>query len=370
MRKYWQVLIAALLGSAVSPAAAIVLDGQRFNEPYGPPLAIQTVQTGFGDNQSELNALYARVVGDDLFLMLTGNLETNGNRINLFFDTQPGGMNRVIRPASAFDDLTFDEGFAPDYFSIAQARRSAFDFRHHVLGTDVTADADGFNDVFEGENTGIAQTPVGEFFDASFGIAFDNSNEAGVTEGETVSGPADAQAAADVRTGLELRIPLSAIGNPQESFRLLAFIVGRGNQFLSNQFLPGLEAPQENLGSDGLGNSYATLGLLDFNDIPGEQFLEISLLPAQAGDFDGSGTVEQGDLNLVLNNWGSSDLAGLDGWVSQRPVLGQVDQGELNIVLNNWGSSLPPSMSSNGVPEPIGCGTVALVGLAMLRRRS
>ncbi|MEM8781304.1 MAG: hypothetical protein AAGE65_00485 [Planctomycetota bacterium] len=79
------------------------------------------------------------------------------------------------------------------------------------------------------------------------------------------------------------------------------------------------------------------------------------------GDFNGSGRVEQGDLNLVLNNWGSDrgDWANADGFASV-----QVDQEELNAVLNNWGAAAAPSFTANpGVPEP---GVAALVGLAAL----
>src|SRR5690606_36203290 len=46
---------------------------------------------------------------------------------------------------------------------------------------------------------------------AGIGVAFDNSNTAGVTGG---SGAADPLAALAVTTGVELGIPLAALGNP------------------------------------------------------------------------------------------------------------------------------------------------------------
>ncbi|MEM8782409.1 MAG: hypothetical protein AAGE65_06065 [Planctomycetota bacterium] len=69
------------------------------------------------------------------------------------------------------------------------------------------------------------------------------------------------------------------------------------------------------------------------------------------GDFDGSGQVEQRDLNLVLNNWGQTRG---DDWVN---VLGlstdQVDQEELNRVLNHWGDTAnAPDLRGQTVPEP------------------
>ncbi|MEM8781310.1 MAG: hypothetical protein AAGE65_00520 [Planctomycetota bacterium] len=72
------------------------------------------------------------------------------------------------------------------------------------------------------------------------------------------------------------------------------------------------------------------------------------------GDFNASGQVEQGDLNLVLNNWGvNTAAAGIpSGWVNTDGLDGAVDQAELNAVLNNWGSTLAPSFAGPAVPEP------------------
>ncbi|MEM1445529.1 MAG: cyanophycinase [Planctomycetota bacterium] len=83
------------------------------------------------------------------------------------------------------------------------------------------------------------------------------------------------------------------------------------------------------------------------------------------GDFDASGSVEQSDLNLVLNNWGSvrgawSNTGGLS--------TDTVDQEELNRVLNHWGSSASPDFSDGlAIPEPNAA--AALPGLLLLRRR-
>ncbi|MEM1097274.1 MAG: SGNH/GDSL hydrolase family protein [Planctomycetota bacterium] len=91
----------------------------------------------------------------------------------------------------------------------------------------------------------------------------------------------------------------------------------------------------------------------------------LGLLLGLAGDFDGDGRVAQGDLNLVLNGWGTprGDWANADGFQSAG-----VDQEELNRVLNNWGSAGRPDFTGVTAPEPA-LAVVAWVGLAVLRRR-
>ena len=72
-----------------------------------------------------------------------------------------------------------------------------------------------------------------------------------------------------------------------------------------------------------------------------------------AGDYNDSGQVEQGDLDLVLLNWGSEippdDVP--EGWVNQQPTDdGTIDQNDLDGVLLNWGNS--SQSVSAAVPEP------------------
>ncbi|MCH2059957.1 MAG: hypothetical protein MK183_04965 [Verrucomicrobiales bacterium] len=257
---------------------AIEVDGSR-EAQYGQALAIQQVQTGFGDPGSELDAAYALIAEDRLFLMLTGNLEANFNKLAVFIDSVEGGQNRILgneNPnndnwAEKFDGFTFDTGFAADYLLIV---------RHGFGGTKLDLD-------FAGIGAGNTGALVGSFnpsalgtsgpFAASLGInlGFNNSNSAGV--GSSQGQAADSTAAANVLTGVELEIPLALIGNPGGDIRVCAMINGHGHDYLSNQFLGAMPTGTTNLGTDGWGNFIggSSLGGIDLNNYAGDQFFII-----------------------------------------------------------------------------------------------
>ncbi len=265
---------AAALLLAAGSAAAPVLDGSR-DAIYGPPVAVQTVQTGFGDNLSELDAAYARIEGGTLYLLLTGQVESNFNKLNIWIDSVAGGQNTIVAGsnptndgwAAKYDGFTFDTGFEPDYLIIARNGffgGPRFDFDFAIIGGGPN-DFESTFDIFGGSLTGTNPS-VGA---SGIGVAYDNSNAAGVTGG---SGPADQAAAAAVTTGLELAIPLSAIGNPTGPFKISAHINGSNHDFLSNQSLGGFLPPQGNLGGDGAGNFTGDVGGIDLNQFPGNQY--------------------------------------------------------------------------------------------------
>ncbi|MEM8783552.1 MAG: hypothetical protein AAGE65_11950 [Planctomycetota bacterium] len=78
--------------------------------------------------------------------------------------------------------------------------------------------------------------------------------------------------------------------------------------------------------------------------------LQLGVSTTLPGDYNASGAVEQGDLNLVLNNWGQATAP---GWIALEQLEGAVDQAELNAVLNNWGARDTPALSeSQTIPEP------------------
>tara|TARA_R110002111_G_scaffold53361_3_gene92662 strand:+ start:160 stop:1254 length:1095 start_codon:yes stop_codon:yes gene_type:complete len=332
------------LFSLNADALGITLDGNKSGDGYGLPFAIQTVNTGFGDNLSELNAAYAQVQDGQLHLMFTGNLENVWNRLEIFIDSTPGGMNEVYRPGSVFDRFTFDDGFAPDYLLETISGPNRFHFHYSQFDEDITSGTDTYLNVFDGEEQGAAQTAVGPQ-GYSFGIAFDNSNTAGVLDGDS---PANKAAAALVATGIELSIPLPAIGNPEGPFKILAMINGASSNFLSNQFLGGLRPAQGNLGSDGLGNGYQTLALIDLNDFDGDQYFIFD--PNRlTGDINSDGFVGIEDLNLVLGSWNLNTPPGNP--LADANQDGFVGIDDLNYVLSDWNTGTPLATDTN-IPEP------------------
>ncbi|MEM1026768.1 MAG: LamG-like jellyroll fold domain-containing protein [Planctomycetota bacterium] len=86
------------------------------------------------------------------------------------------------------------------------------------------------------------------------------------------------------------------------------------------------------------------------------------------GDFNNSGGVEQGDLNLVLTNWGADRPFSDPGGTAFSTLT--VDQEELNLVLTNWGSSSAPSFVGSAVPEPAALALLGGLAAAGLRRRT
>ncbi len=131
MRSIVALLLVALL--ALPAVAVPTVDGTRDAE-YGPPIVVQAVETQFGDaappgglGGSELDAAYATIVGNRLYLMFTGNQEPNFNKLEVFIDSVAGGENTLSNmPQYDFFNgsswnsqnlggLTFDTPFTADY---------------------------------------------------------------------------------------------------------------------------------------------------------------------------------------------------------------------------------------------------------------
>ena len=273
-------LLLAGVGSYIAaPAlAAPTVDGTR-DGLYGPALAVQTVETGFGDNFSELNAGYGRIDGGRLYLMLTGNIEGNFNKIEVFIDSHAGGQNTYASAGNdgtaAMNGLAFDNGFTANYHVIARRGNNlgndVFDVDFANLGA---ASASGYFDILGGQ-TGTGSTGTG-VNGLPILVGYDNSNVGGVGGG---SAAANQAAAAAVATGLELSIALSDLGYAGGPIRVMVGVNNGDHNYWSNQFLAGLSAPQGNLGGDELGG-FTGEGAIDMTHFAGDQYFTIVPEPA------------------------------------------------------------------------------------------
>jgi hypothetical protein len=291
-------ILALLIASGTS--SADTLDGSRAGDSYGSALSVQTVQTQFGDNASELNAGYANASINNglLRLIFTVNLENNFNKLNIFIDSQAGGQNTIladdnnggVNPGTNSDGIfenysgvgaggsdngpgfTFDAGFTADYVLIARNGDSKFDL--NLLSISNALIAEETFDIFGGSTEG-SNASVGA---SAIGVAFNNSNSAGILGG---TGAADATAAQAVETGLEFWIPLASIGNPGfgDTILISAHVNGSNHDFLSNQSLGGFAAGQANLGGDGAGNFNNDVSLINLNNFSGNQFFTVTVVP-------------------------------------------------------------------------------------------
>lgn len=236
---------AALVFSAAA-SGALIVDGSRDAE-YGSALAVQQRPTSFGNatqgqvggaGGSELDAGYAAISDGRLYIFLSGNLETNFNKLEVFIDSTAGGMNRLTQIPNnqggfnrMADDgsgngLTFDAGFEADHW-ISMTAGGA--------GPDIFVDYAPLNPAGNGFFSGQTTPTNGGLINGNGGptllATLNNSNIAGVT-GSTA--PNDA---ADVATGMELSIALADLGTLGDFIRISAMINGGGHDFLSSQVL-------------------------------------------------------------------------------------------------------------------------------------
>lgn len=290
------LLLVGLLAAPVS--AQVTLDGSIAGDGYSVA-SVQKVDTDFGDNQSELNAAYARVDGSTLYLTLTGQVQNNFNKLNVFIDSIAGGQNTIapgtnqggsnpnnddwaqnysgVGPAASQNGpgFTFDAGFDADYMLILRNGNSGgdrFDVDYAVVGGGAAA-FEAAGNIFGGSLTGSNASALPG---VGIGVAYNNTNAAGVGGG---SGAANPVAAAAVQTGIELAIPLSAIGNPGPGDIVLisAHVNGSNHDYLSNQSLGGFTPPQGNPGGNGSGGFNNDVSMINLNSFADFQYFPVTI---------------------------------------------------------------------------------------------
>ncbi len=262
---------AILCVGAIVASAALASYGQISGDlstttiSYGPALALQSINTGFGDatgndstGGSELDAAYGQISGGNLYLFLAGNYENNGNHVNVFVNggnaVNQGSTLSVAATATmqAMNGSQFSPGFAAtfaydvnDYHGTLYSEEYTYNGAGTLNGGYVGALGEGSVGIAAAGSDGGVMT-----------IAINNNNVStmGATGG-AFSGPY-------ATTGLELQIPLSAIGYAGGSVEVLADVNGGGDTYLSNQFLPELPLGYGNLGTAGF----------NFSSTPGEYF--------------------------------------------------------------------------------------------------
>jgi len=301
------------LALAAPASAQIVVDGTRDVE-YGAALAVQTVQTQFGNSAGgitsggELDAGYAAILNGRLYVMLTGNVEPNMNKVSVFIDSKPGGENvlsnlpqyDINNVSQNFMGLTFDAGFEADYHFFGRWGGGG-----NVFAADIADRAGGGNAVV-GVNGAAANSGAGTavqsgvinpgnnglnsagnrvlngFLTSPLEFGFNNSNSGGVSGGTEA---ANQIAAAAVTTGLEFSVALADIGNPGfgDLIKIHAVYGNGDNNFLSNQVLAGLPTDMMNgialgtgnLGGTGDGGFTGALAGIDFGDYAGDQHFSL-----------------------------------------------------------------------------------------------
>ncbi len=297
-----KVLCTLAIALMATPAfAQPTVDGTR-DAAYGGALAVQTVNTEFGNSSGgltgggELDAGYAVVDSGRLYVMLTGNVENNFNKVSVFIDSKPGGEN-VLSGGPAYDfgnvsqnfaGLTFDNGFEADYHVFGRwGGANGNTFEVDIVDRDGGSCGGSCNGDFGAASSGAGTaiqsgSALGNgagttsYLTSALDFGFNNTNSGGVDGG---SGAADPNAAAAVTTGFEFSVALADIGNPGpgDVIKIHAAYGNGDNNFHSNQILGGLPAPQGNLGGDGSGGFTGNLGGIDFNNFAGDQFFTIGV---------------------------------------------------------------------------------------------
>jgi hypothetical protein len=265
-----------------------LIDGTDVN--LGSSISLQSVQTQFGDNSdadaitangSELDALYVSNSSDQLLIGLSGNLENNGNAVNVVLDTDPlaspgngvsvlpGTIDNTADVTRSFSGMNSDTLPFPADFAFAMENGG-----FGPLGNFITLTGPSTVSGVDLQRGGLAAASASGLVDYSLSSALNiqaglnASNVAGVTGGDQANDPFTDDPSA-VTTGYEIALPLADLGLAEgDLVQVFAYVVGSSG-FLSNQFLPPLQPAQGNLGGGGTANDLSGLRVATYEIGPG-----------------------------------------------------------------------------------------------------
>jgi hypothetical protein len=243
--------IAMSLFGVATYANAQLLNGNLDSAFYGSPLYIQTINTGFGNSTgggdasgSELDAVYAKVSGGNLYIFIAGCIQANGNHLNVFIaGGNSTGQTTLAVPTTAtlkaMNGSIFPANFTNTYaIDINDSSSTLYTEEYTTTGTPAggyVGALAGSAGIFAGSSGGLSSLYLNNTLVSTMGTA-----------NEALSG---SNVGASVTNGLEIVIPTSAIGYTGGSVNVLIDINGGGDGYLSNQFLPGLAVGSGNLGT-------------------------------------------------------------------------------------------------------------------------
>jgi len=266
--------------------------------PVLSPTSVQAVATQFGDNSlgipgpangSELDQMSVVGRAGWLYVYLGGDLATDFSKLELFFDTVPGGQHRLRgnNPSIDFnglnrmgDDgsgngLTFDDGFDADYWmGLTMGDAGGGEYRVYANYATLPTLGGGTGQFLGSTPAGSAGILLDGTNPLHIGARVNNSNVLGVSAGCESASPGA------VKTGMELAIPWQALGDPTGCIRVCAFVNGIQHDFVSNQVLGPLPPGTCNLGEP---------RVVNFSAIPGNQYAltcslsTVSVPPARHG---------------------------------------------------------------------------------------
>jgi len=253
----------AIMAAGLACAHAQNLNGTVNTGFYGSPLSVQTVNTAFGNaaggndsaGGSELDAAYGRVSGGNLYLFLAGNFENNGNHLNVFISGGAAGQSSLSTSGGALAAMNgsiFSPGFSATWaFDMNDYSGTLYNEEYNLV-----ANTGGYMGALGNITTGI-------YAGSSGGVSslYLNNNHAS-TMGAGGTALSGATSGANTTTGLELVVPLSAIGYTGGNILVLADINGGGDGYISNQLLPGLPVGSGNVGTSAF----------NFGSTPGQYF--------------------------------------------------------------------------------------------------